>query len=317
MPTPVTIGDRTFPSKKAALDEYDRIRATYPFGEEIVGADRQLILDGMDCDEVGRSKKGRGVDRLFIRDIGGKRVIWLHDIDGNPTDWSPGRAVALAKTPRARAHGYLRRAIQPQIDEFRAAEFRYPQVCPLTGIRLRDDATTVTDHYDPPFVQLADLFLNQIGGPEQLAVIKRDRWPGTGVDEPHFTAWWTLHLEHAHLRLLHTSANMHRDHAGDEPVSLGEAIELLQDLLGAKAVTHRCVKCSEPTYEGHVLCPKCTTRTSIFRRTNEATNPEYCNCDDPDKQTDCPLHDADPEPLLEILREHPIPITDEEGNVLA
>lgn len=240
MPTPVVVGDRTFPSKKAALAEFDRIRVTYPPDTDIIGADRDLIIAGMRCDEVGRSKMGRGLSRLYIRVVGGNRVIWLRDLDGRETDWSPGRAVALAETPRARAHRYLRKAIQPQIEEYRQAMFANPPtICELTELLLRDDRTTVVDHYDPPFAQLADVFLDQIGGPDNLAVIKRDRYPGTTVTEPHLTAWWSLHYEHAHLRLLHTSANGCRGYADDEPVRLGDAIELVQQLLGGRVIDDR------------------------------------------------------------------------------
>ena len=69
-----------------------------------------------------------------------------------------------ASTAESNAYNAFRRCIQPQIDEFRKSTFASgPVVCPVTGIKLRNDTETHIDqHYDIlPFKILLARFMEK------------------------------------------------------------------------------------------------------------------------------------------------------------
>lgn len=213
------IGPYRFPSRVAAEKEIKRIlHGTQP-GTALRGPDLELVAALLECHPEATRKTGAGVASIEVRTIErGAPGFWVIRTDGTGDHFSYRKALRGAPDHRTAVHKALRRAVVDQAHEFRRRYFAEHAdadgmvVCPLTGLRIRNDRDTHVDHVHPPFSVIADLFATVVaGGYQRIRLGRSLEHPGPAMADPSQAATWRdFHRELAVLRVVHASANLTR-----------------------------------------------------------------------------------------------------------
>lgn len=212
-----SLGERIFPTKKAAKDHFKAILAR--------NSQDNVPLTGQDSDDVktlitvGRhpnsvAKIGSGIDHVFIRrNDFGTRGFWLSRTDGTQVDFSYLTAIDGAPSVEKEVKAALRREIEDQITDFRASTTT--STCELCGAAFGGSDETHVDHAEPTFDALAKQFVDHVGGWGQLPV-RCIGVSGRYLDTPDQSAdWRAFHQETARLRVTHKACNLSRPRTGE------------------------------------------------------------------------------------------------------
>lgn len=202
----ITIGEETFPSKKALSE---RVRAIVRRGA-LASEDDILMRELLPRHTEAAQKIGCGVKRIWVApDQYGGRCFYLERTDGSQTDFSWVHCVNGQPT-KDWVLAALREEIAEQIEACKARAFAEANVliCQISG----DEIVWQDAHVDhaPPntFIVLAREFLANEHG--ELAV------GGTGdgeqraylIDRSAAERWKSFHLERAKLRIVSAKANL-------------------------------------------------------------------------------------------------------------
>ena len=205
----IEIGDRRFPSKKAAGDFIREILYRYPIGARISNADSRVLLDLLTLHREAEQKIGVGVEFFTVEQNMSTRGFWLTRTDGSRTDWS-FLACLTPPTREAEAKAAFRTAIRDQIVEFRACIELGGLVCPITGEALTGHDQIHIDH-EIPFETLLSRFLDE----QSVQIDSIDVIPTRDGSTEHElrddrirSAWQRYHREHALLRAVSRRANL-------------------------------------------------------------------------------------------------------------
>jgi hypothetical protein len=159
------------------------------------------------------AKIGVGIDHFEIRENAfyKQNVFWLIRTDGSETDFSYRRCVSGAEVShRAQVLATMRTAISDQIIDYKRHALTPDARCSLTGAPL-DEATVHIDH-DPPFIEIARAFLDDVGGVEAIELTpSEDGSIGRSFLNPLMAQRWSdFHRTRATLFLTTAEANMGR-----------------------------------------------------------------------------------------------------------
>jgi hypothetical protein len=205
--SPVLIGDRRFPSKKAAADAIRGILRSYAPRERVAEHHAAVLADLLDLHPEAEQKIGCGVAFFTVERNLGSCGFWLTRTDGTKTDWS-FLACLTPPSKESEARAAFRTAIRSQIEAFRrgvATPFR----CPITG----DTVTAASLHVDHerPFEELLNVFLTESGTRlADVAVLPTvDGSTDTELaDYDLRRRWEAFHEQHARLRAVSARANL-------------------------------------------------------------------------------------------------------------
>jgi hypothetical protein len=216
---PYQLGNRRYPSKKAARDEFRRILNSNQLGVPLRGEDAELVLllvyEGRHPDAA--QKIGSGVQEVIIRRNEFRTPgFWLIRTDGSMQDFSYVVALNGQPSPEAEVRAALRWEINDQVLAFRdlhAADLvSGSMACGLCQHPMTPDNVHV-DHHEPTFDELASRFAEVLGGWDRLVV----EWVGaTGrrlQNRDHGDVWQIFHRQTARLRLTHRRCNLTRARA--------------------------------------------------------------------------------------------------------
>lgn len=210
----IQIGSQSFPSKKAAIDHYRAIRDRNPLCIPIRGQDRIDLLELLAIHPNRLQKIGTASIMYFFTDVEptyGTVCFWIKRKDGSVTDFSFLGAINGANQ-RSDVLQALRYVVQPQIIEFREAEFaKGSPVCPLSGKPLYPKTCHV-DHERPfSFSWLVDRWLqsNRLEFKDIFLEPSKDGCIGSRLsDSCQKDSWERFHKQHARLRLLAAEENL-------------------------------------------------------------------------------------------------------------
>lgn len=207
------IGDFTFPSRKAAEESIKAILAGAALQTPLVGDEDALLRGLVACHPAAAEKIGPGIRHIDVRIIEyGQRGFWLTRVDGSSTDFSYRKALDGAPSHRTLVLGALRREIRGQVEQFRADYFATDPNpwCELTDQPLFNNPDSHVDHIRP-FVEIAEEWVRQAGGWDRLETKPADDGIGRILaDRAAAVDWRGWHARHAHLRVIHRSANLAR-----------------------------------------------------------------------------------------------------------
>jgi hypothetical protein len=124
--------------------------------------------------------------------------------DGSTDVATVKRLAGGNRTSKANLVRALRRAIDPQIQEFKEKNpLNFTAVCPIKGIPLGKDAEV--DHYDMTFKDLAQEWLKTTPNPKFYAsTTEKSVYE---LEEPFKASWKEFHRHNTNLRWLSKEAN--------------------------------------------------------------------------------------------------------------
>jgi hypothetical protein len=221
----VTIGDRTFSTKKAALEEIRAVRDRYPDGLRLNHNDYLFIRDLLSLHTEAEEKIGAGVSHFTVAtetEFGGRnRHFVLHRHDGTFTDFSFGHCLNPGSKDRNDRLLALRQAIKEQTWAFRDREFSSGKqiVCPFENLILTPDTCQI-DHEAPwTFDALVNAWLAAQGNAIQAVQITPpadNQLVGQMTDTAQIVSWRSFHLSNARLRLLSIRGNLSGARRGEK-----------------------------------------------------------------------------------------------------
>ena len=211
---PVTVGDTTFPSQKAAEVHFRSIRDKYADNVRIVDADYAQLMALLALHPDADMKQGVGVDYFTVdRDehYHTTRCFYIHRHDGSRTDVSFKECIS-ARGDDANIRKALRSAIKDQIFEFRDRELQKPEVrCPFTK-EILSHANCHVDHAHPDTLSaLIDAWLHSEGIQLTDVAIQPtldNQFVASMTDQRQIASWQAYHKTHAKLRLLTARGNL-------------------------------------------------------------------------------------------------------------
>jgi hypothetical protein len=196
------VGGEGFANKKALTERVRRILHQSPPGP-VCGQDGRF-LRGFFRWHPSPSKRAHEVVEVRVgRSELGSRCFLLVRRDGTVCDASykkPLQALTNAPVKKISVVQAMRAAIQPQINEFRAAhpdpELAY------------SDAYVVDHKYPRTFKRLVEVFLSEQGFDfDDIALVSKDFQAGAELPDPLRSRWCAFHAKHARLRLLPREVN--------------------------------------------------------------------------------------------------------------
>jgi Protein of unknown function (DUF3223) len=210
----ITLGDRQFPSKAAALRYIKHLRLTHrldvPLGDPYHAQVCDLISHHPGCDE----KVGAGIDHFTVSlSPWGNREFHLHRVDGTSVNFSYTKCLEPKAPALREAKLAMRREVQ---DEISAAKWQWWEahadvsgfiICPVSGDVVTGDGTDA-DHAPPyTFDVLATTFLtaHEIEPDENFVVQPDGKY--LMADRDLSARWRRFHHKLAHLRVISSKAN--------------------------------------------------------------------------------------------------------------
>jgi hypothetical protein len=215
MAKPILIGERTFPSQKAALDFAREVRDRYDDGEVIAEPDAAFLQDLLSLHPEADQKFGKGITHFSVQAdavFGTTRHFVVHRKDGTSTDFS-FKSCIEGSSARRDALSALREAVADQITGFKKSAFAGKTEVPCA---VRGTLTSYRDaHVDhiPPrtYAALVAGWLRQEGiGLLNVAVTPpADNQVLTEMtDWQQIESWRAFHGKHARLRVVCWEANL-------------------------------------------------------------------------------------------------------------
>ena len=215
---PYIFGNRRFATKSEAESAIREVLYRYEAGNELVGADEELIAAVLIQHPHARDKIGAGVQRIRVRLVNewGKkgRCFEIVRIDGSVTDFSFQKALHPA-SKRQLFKEACRDLISKEIMDFRHRAFDTSGEdgridCPVTGDRISRMEESHVDH-DPPFDELVEALI-QSEGIDIESVILSGSEDGelrkSFQDQELAQKWRAYHRTHARLRVVSKRANL-------------------------------------------------------------------------------------------------------------
>ena len=215
MAKPVTIGERQFPSQKAALAFAREIRDRYGDGDRIAPADAAFLEDLLRLHPEADQKIGKGVASFSVQTdpiFGTTRHFVVHRKDGSSTDFS-FKSCIEGSSARRDVLSALREAVADQITGFKNEAFdgKTEVLCTVRGVPtgFRD---AHVDHIPPrTFSALVTGWLRREGiDLEDIAVTPPadNQYLTTMTDEEQINSWQQFHRKYAALRIVCSGANL-------------------------------------------------------------------------------------------------------------
>jgi hypothetical protein len=208
--TPISIGELSFATASEAADAVRAVLYAYEPPARVSQIEHQLLLgDLLAMHPEAETKIGGGVDHFEVRVNLKTPGFWIIRVDGSETDFSFIKALR-PPDHATRVRMAMRRAVVDQVLAVRDEVYGDGETvaCPITGERVTKENCHV-DHYDPPFIELADRFAEGEGGYEQIGVVTADGAIGTNLSDEDVTRrWQDFHREHAKLRVVSARANL-------------------------------------------------------------------------------------------------------------
>ena len=230
MAKPVEIGQRNFPTQKAALDHFKELLHRYVDGQLITDStdhsDLVALIERYDriLEDVGEPMKGCGQIKHFERRLNtgtgwSSSGFWLVREDGSETDFSYITAVKGQPGDRSKDfYGACREAVA--LDNLHAKRRAFDEYgdsqgkveCELTGVMVSIDESHL-DHAWPHFSCLVLGFRTARGWskgiPDGIISPPTDgQTTPTFVDDAVSDAFRNYHHNQAKLRILSKSANL-------------------------------------------------------------------------------------------------------------
>lgn len=211
---PVKIGDRTFPTKKAAEDICREILYGYSLGTVISDRGHHEFLSDLlrlhpDTDE----KIGQGIGHFEIRRnpvYPKQRTLFVVRTDGAETDFSFLKCLTHT-TQRKDVLIAMREAVSDQVMAVARAAFASggPVICPVTGDVLPTITHAHVDHAEPTFDVMASTWVSGEGGWDSIAVVSADGMIGARFGtQVQRDRWVEYHRQYAKLRVVSVRANL-------------------------------------------------------------------------------------------------------------
>ena len=206
----VTIGDREFPSKKAAEDA---CRAVL-YAPGIDDAGQAFLHDLLEMHRQRDEKVGCGIARFYVDTNEYKnKCFWFLRIDGT-RDFFSFKVCITYPTIETEARCAFRNAIRPQIARFKDLAFGGENTirCAITGKHITRDKDAHVDHRPPTtFLKIMSDFLSMEG--VALDAVKTTRGGGikgqrTLSDAGMLDRWLEFHEDRAILQITCASANL-------------------------------------------------------------------------------------------------------------
>lgn len=209
----ITIGTTVFKSKDEAKKFFRVIRDIHSDGETITEPYAKLLHGLIACHPEAASKIGCGIKYFTVETepFYFSRHFVLHREDGTSTDFSFNNCVYGRKIKNDKIDA-LRSAIEPQISEFRNAQFDKGDVfCPHLKIKLTKHTCHVDHIFPITFLWLVNEWLKQegIGLDDLKTTPSGDNKIFTELLDPQQKeSWITFHKNNSSLRILSPSANL-------------------------------------------------------------------------------------------------------------
>jgi hypothetical protein len=206
-----SIGNCTFRTKSAALEELRRILNDAPIGEALTGDDgaliADLIYDGRHPETI--EKIGVGIDHIEVRPASyHTRCFWIVRRDGSDVDFSMKTAVNGQPSAKARVSAALREEVRDEVEQYRQSQPESVD-CALCGSATSPEAAYVT-YVDPTFDEIATRFVDNNGGWQTIAEERVGPY-GRQLSNRVLAADWNLHHRaHARFSLAHPLCNLSR-----------------------------------------------------------------------------------------------------------
>lgn len=205
---PFTIGEQTFPTKKAATEEVNRILHGCPTGTALSGGDYTLIRALLDLHPSAAEKIGLGVLGIWVGDSGeyGSRCFHAVRADDSDIDFSKNECLNPS-SKRADITAALRWEVQDQLDVVRNQTW-YP-ACELCGKVIITIDEVDVDHADTSFATLRDRLVHSCGGWDsaRLGVENDGATRLRLVNRRVAQIWQMYHQTNARLRPLHRACH--------------------------------------------------------------------------------------------------------------
>lgn len=216
MAKPITIGDDTFPTKKAALEAIRELRDRYPDGVPLGLDDDRFMRSVLALHPEAAQKIGLGISHFTVAtesEFGGRnRHFVVHRVLGPATDFSFMHCLDGRSKDRNDRMLALRQAIKEQTWAFRDHSLAGgPVICPYEGTELHSGNCHI-DHQPPKtFDFLVMSWLSNAGLLlEQVAITPPadNQLVSQMTDEAQKYSWRLYHHQHAELRLLSVRGNL-------------------------------------------------------------------------------------------------------------
>ena len=213
----ISIGQLTFPTKKAALEMIRSIRDRYSDGVRLSYEDHIFIRDLVNLHPEAEDKIGLGISHFTVateNKFGGRnRHFVLHRHDGTYTDFSFSHCLTPNSNKKNDILLALRQAIKDQIWEFRQRAFSsgVPVICPYEKIILSRDRCHVDHEAPTTFEALVNCWLTSQGirlEAVQITPPVDNQLVGQMTNTPQIASWQSFHRTHAKLRLLSVKGNL-------------------------------------------------------------------------------------------------------------
>ncbi len=196
------IAGEAFTSKKALAERVRGILHGSPLGP-VRGQDARFLKAFFRWHPNPDKRAHKIVEIIVGSSAVGSRCFLLVRHDGSVTDASykkPLQVLANAPVHKISLAQAMRAAVQPQINEFRAAH-------PAPELAY-SDAYVVDHEYPRAFKRLVEVFLSEQGFEfDDIELVSKDFQAGSELPEPLRSRWCEFHRKHARLRLLPREAN--------------------------------------------------------------------------------------------------------------
>ena len=209
----ITLGDRQFPSKAAALRYVKDLRLTGPLYVPLGPPYHGQLVDLIGHHYARDEKVGAGISHFTVSlSQWGFREFHLHRIDGTSINFSYTKCLEPKAPALREAKLAMRREVQEEIS---AAKWRWWEdhadesgylVCPVSGDAITGDQADA-DHAPPyTFDVLATTFLTALEiEPDENFVQSDGKY--LMADRDLAARWRRFHHKLAHLRVISSEAN--------------------------------------------------------------------------------------------------------------
>ena len=215
MAKPVTIGERQFPSQKAALAFAREIRDRYSDGDKIAPPDEMFLGDLLRLHPGADQKIGTGVASFSVQTdpiFGKTRHFVVHRKDGSSTDFSFISCIEGSSVRRDTLSA-LREAVSDQITGFKNDAFagKTEVLCSVRHLPT-DFRDAHVDHIPPrTFSALLTGWLRCEGidlDKVEVTPPMDNQHLTTMTNDSQIESWQQFHRKYARLRIVCSSANL-------------------------------------------------------------------------------------------------------------
>lgn len=185
-------------------------------GKEVVDSEEDfefLCEIFKEHDEYELKFKGQKIIKISIKKSSyGSRCFYITREDGTETDISFVSCLESKKNKKLKdIRSACREAVEPLIIKERE-KIQFPYKCPLSGKVMNSIKEVHIDHYDLDFKDVADLWINENGGIENIykyvCETKDNETITYFTDDSIKESFIRFHNEHTHLRAIYKRENL-------------------------------------------------------------------------------------------------------------